>query len=292
MSILFVCNPISGRSDKADRNELTAALAPLGRVVVHECADRSGFAEGLQDAAHDATHVIVAAGDGTLNLTLAALIDRVDELVFGVLPMGTGNDLARTIGLPEDPVAAARTIADGEAREIDTGRIVTDAGERPFINACMGGFPVAVDEAISEEEKERLGPLAFWWGGLKAATDLDRYTVTMGDAEHGDVIAVGVGNGRTAGGGIEVFPEADLADGLLDVCLMRAEGLLQAAKLAAKVRSGDHIGESFVAYSQVTSVEIEATPSLGFNVDGEVDGLITPARFEAGPKARFLFPAR
>ncbi|MFP5297918.1 MAG: diacylglycerol/lipid kinase family protein [Actinomycetota bacterium] len=292
MSILFVCNPISGGSDEADRSELVAALAPLGRVVVHEPGDRASFADDLRSAARDVSRVVVGAGDGTLDLTVAALIERTDEIVFGVLPMGTGNDFTRTLGLPADPLEAAHAIAQGNELVVDTGRVLIEGETRPFINACMGGFPVAVDEAISERQKKSLGPVAFWLGGLKAATDLDRYRVIVNGVAHDDVVAIGIGNGRTAGGGIEVFPHADPSDGHLDICVMRADGLIEAAKLAAKVRSGDHTDEPFVSYDRAVSVEVAATPSLGFNVDGEVDGIATPARFEVGPKARFLVPAR
>lgn len=291
MSVLLVVNEISGGSGDASTEDLSEALADLSEVEVWSCEDRSEFADRLRASATGVDHVVVAAGDGTLNLAIEALEDSHDRLIFGVIPMGTGNDLARTLGVPLDPIEAAKAICSGVERTVDVGAVVHDYRRRLFINACMGGFPVAADQAITEETKERLGPLAFWLGGAKAAADLTRYSVRVDGTEHDDVLAVGIGNGRTAGGGIEVFPEAKTDDGLLDICVMGAAGIFETLKLATKVKSGSHADEAHVTYMRASAVEIRAEPSLEFNVDGEVEGIATPLRFEIGGKVRFLVPA-
>lgn len=288
MSALLVVNDVSGGAGDVSPEELADALSELTKIEVWSCEERSEFADRLRASAASVEHVVVAAGDGTLNLAVDALHEMRDAITFGVIPMGTGNDLARSLGLPLDPLEAARSIAAGTTREIDTGVLTSGNKRRVFVNACMGGFPVAVDEAITEEVKERLGPVAFWWGGARAAVDLDRYSVEIDGEMHDDVVALGVGNGRTAGGGIEVFPEAELDDGSLDLCIMRAEGLWDAARLAAKVRTGSHADEPYVVYRKVRSVNISATPELEFNIDGEVEGAVTPVAFEVGPAVRFL----
>ncbi|MDQ3953367.1 MAG: YegS/Rv2252/BmrU family lipid kinase, partial [Actinomycetota bacterium] len=234
----------------------------------------------LTEAARDAEVVVVAGGDGTLNHAVNALADRLDEVRFALVPLGTGNDFARTLGVPDDPAEAARLVAGGGIRSFDLGRASGGGVSRLFVNACMGGFPVHVDEAIDEETKRVLGPLAFWVGGAKAATGLRRSTIRIDGIEVPDCVAAGVGNGRTCGGGIAVWPDADPADGSLDGCALGAPNAAAAIRLLLKVRAGEHAGLDGVGTVRGPRIEIDADPPIELNVDGELVGLTTPATFE------------
>ncbi|HEX2057987.1 MAG TPA: YegS/Rv2252/BmrU family lipid kinase [Actinomycetota bacterium] len=234
----------------------------------------------LAGAARDVEVVVVAGGDGTLNHVVNALADRLDELRFGLIPLGTGNDFARTVGLPDDPAEAARVVGVGGSRSFDIGRATGGGVSRLFVNACIGGFPVQVDEAVDEETKRRLGPLAFWVGGAKAAAGLRRSKITIDGREVPDCVAAGVGNGRTCGGGIVVWPDADPADGILDACALAAPNAAAAVRLLLKVRAGNHGELDGVEASRGPLIRIDADPPMELNVDGELVGLTTPATFE------------
>jgi diacylglycerol kinase (ATP) len=288
--VLLIGNSSSGSSDAATTDDLVRELSALGSVDLLPPVDREDFARTVSKAASGASFVIVAAGDGTVNLTVNALSRTFDDLVFGVVPMGTGNDLCRTLGIPPDPIEAARSLIDADATPVDVGMASGKSAERFFVNACMGGFPVQVDEAIDEETKERLGPLAFWYGGLSAARNLQRHDVSMAGRDISEVIAAGVGSGRTCGGGVQVWPKAEVSDGLLDGCVMPADGVLSALELALKVKGGDHVEIDGVVYHRDSSIRIEAEPAMEFNVDGEIIGLKTPVTFEVATRARFLIP--
>ncbi|MDQ4124652.1 MAG: YegS/Rv2252/BmrU family lipid kinase [Actinomycetota bacterium] len=236
--------------------------------------------DDLVGAAARADVVVLAGGDGTLNHAVNDLAARLDEVTFGLVPVGTGNDFARTAGIPGDPAEAARVVANGSARSFDVGRASGGGVTRLFVNACMGGFPVQVDEAIDEDAKEKLGPLAFWVGGAKAAAGIKRSQVTIGGVELPECVAAGVGNGRTCGGGIPVWPDADPSDGVLDACALAAPNVAAAVKLLLKVRSGGHEGLDEVATTSGPRITIDSTPPIELNVDGELVGLTTPATFE------------
>ncbi|MGH2821397.1 MAG: diacylglycerol/lipid kinase family protein, partial [Actinomycetota bacterium] len=238
--VLLVTNPTSGGSDEDTIEGLEGAIRGLGDVATVAPPSRGAFDDEVRAAADDAAFVVVAGGDGTFNCTINALGHELDRFVFGLVPMGTGNDLARTLGLPLDAREAARLILEGDERLVDVSRARGRGVERLFVNACMGGFPVEVDEAIEGDVKRRLGPLAFWFGGAKAAARLERTTVKMNGIEVPDCVAVGVGNGRTCGGGLCVWPDAVPDDGLLDGCALPAANHAAAMRLIARVKACSH----------------------------------------------------
>ena len=284
--VLVVANPSSGGADPKTLEVVRSALAPLGPVDLLTPSSLETFADELRPRARNADLVVVAGGDGTLNCTINALHDRLGETLLGLVPLGTGNDLARTLGVPDDPLEAARAIVEGDERHIDVGRARGPDLERLFVNACIGGFPVEMNEAIDADLKRRLGPAAFWVGGAKAAAKLPRTTVWLDGIEVPDCLAAGVGNGRTSGGGLAVWPEATIDDGLLDGCAMAAANHAGAARLAAKLVAGSHAELEDVAMSRGEVITIESEPSMEINVDGELLGLHTPATFEVAGRLR------
>lgn len=290
MRVLLVSNPSSGSSEPEVIDEVAAILGRLGDVRRVEPSLES-FAETLRAAARDSSLVVTAGGDGTNNQTVNALADRFDDLRFALVPLGTGNDLARTLGIPREPTDAAEAIVEGAERSIDVSAASSAGAERLFVNACMGGFPVEVDEALDPDLKERLGPIAFVIGGVKAAGDLERSQVKLNGLEVADCLAVGVGNGRTCGGGVEVWPQADPGDGALDGCALPAANAAAAARLAAKVKLGSHEEIADVKFERASKIFIDADPRVEFNVDGELIGLETPVTFETVAKIKIVVPA-
>ena len=288
MSILIVVNPNSGASKDLPLGDLVAAAGPEATLISPRSV--SSFRAEVTAAARGTDTIVVAGGDGTFNRTLNAFDYRYSSIRWGLIPAGTGNDLARTLGLPKDPMEALE-IALGEAtREIDVGIARGDGTEQLFINGCMGGYPVAVDEAANEEMKERFGPFAFWIAGARAATNLDRSTVRVNGNELEDCVAVGVGNGKTCGGGIEMWPEADPADGILESCALAVPNPASAAKLIPRLLRGTHEGIDEVATDRGTSIDIDADPPIELNVDGDIVGLKTPVRFEIAGRLSIAVP--
>lgn len=278
--IVVLSSPRAGGADEDTVERARAVLARSGDVEVFQPSSKEAFDDEVRAAAAGARVVVVAGGDGTVSMTVNALADRLTDLTFGIVPMGTGNDLARTLRLPDEPEAAARILLDGTVRRVDVWRAVAPSVSRLFVNACVGGFPVAVDEAVGRKTKRLLGRAAYTVGALKAATRVERHTVQLAGRQVEDCVTAGVGNGRTAGGGTPLWPEANPGDGQLDACALGASGFPGAVRLALSVRRGRHTRLPGTLMARDRSFTIEADPAMEFNLDGELLGLRTPVTFE------------
>ncbi|MDQ3752433.1 MAG: hypothetical protein M3333_06035 [Actinomycetota bacterium] len=290
MKILLIANPSSGGSEGDTIASVEDILAEAGDVKRLE-PSLAGFNLEVTQAARDAEMVVVAGGDGTFSRVVNAFETRLDELVFALVPTGTGNDLARTLDLSEDPAEAARTAIGGAERSIDVWRATGGGVQGLFVNACVGGFPVAMNEAVDQDMKARLGPLAFWVSGAKVAANLPRSTVTLNGVEIHDCVAVGVGNGMTSGGGVRLWPQAVIDDGILDACALPAADAAGAARLALKVKGGAHGQLDGVETTRGPEIEVDSDPPIEINVDGELIGLTTPVTFELAGHATIRVPA-
>jgi diacylglycerol kinase (ATP) len=286
---LLISNPASGGADPDTSGKIKTSLDALGELHVLEPA-RDSFDQEVREAAGEADVVVTAGGDGSLNYTLNALRDALDDVTLALVPMGTGNDLARTLGIPQDPEEAAAALQRASPRMLDVGRASGPGVDRLFINACMGGFPVRANEAVDDQTKKRLGPVAFWVGGAKALTDFSTSRVIIDGVEVRDCIAAGVGNGRTCGGGMEVWPRAQPDDGFLDGCALASPDVRAAVRVAAKVKGGTHEELDEVVTRRARRLTIDADPPIEFNVDGELVDLRSPATFELVAHVRFLVP--
>ena len=289
MRVLY--NGNAGSADPA--LEVLRAVPGLDLV---ECEDPEDTVEAASDAAHAGIDLVVAAGgDGTVHLAANGLLKAGTSAetrpALGILPLGTGNDLARTLALPlkTDPLEALDTLRRADRRTIDAIRVSheDDHDETDHaINVCAGGFSGAVDEVLTPELKETWGPLAYLVGAVQALPDLSDYHTCLtwddGPEERVSAYNIVVANARTAGGGKPVAPRADPEDGLLDVVVIKAHADI--ARLAARVLAGDYLDDDDVLFRRARKLAIRSTPGMWFNVDGELRTNV-PVTFEAVPQA-------
>ena len=291
MRVLYNSNAGSAEDDDI------GTLRAVPGIDLVECGSPEDTIAAAADAAHAGVEVVAAAGgDGTVHLVANGLMEAGSTAqtrpVLGVLPLGTGNDFARTLGLPigVDPITALDTLRRADRRTLDVIRVTHEGDEDRTgvaINVCAGGFSGAVDEALTSEMKEAWGPLAYLVGAVKTLPDLTDYDTRVawdgGPEEPLAALNVVVANGRTAGGGTLVAPRADPSDGLLDVVVVEAGA--DAVRLAAAIGAGsDYLDVEGVTHNRVRSVRIRSTPGMWFNVDGELR-TNAPVTFEAVPGA-------
>jgi len=284
MRACVILNPIAGGVKDIDAiRELLRGLNPERFCVSEQAGDAEKFAS---DAA-DFELIVSAGGDGTLNEVVNGIAQGGCNAALGLLPLGTGNDFARTLGVPNNLETAIEQIMAGNTRGIDLVRVTSDQ-IRYFINVSSGGFSGVVDEKLTPEMKRTWGPLAYLRSAAAAFSELRGYAtrVALDDAEalELDLYNVVVANGRYVAGGIPIAPEADLTDGLLDIVLIAERGPAELAILAAQILVGKHLSSDGIIFRRAKKIAISSRPGMWFNVDGELIGN-EPATFELLPGA-------
>ena len=270
----------------ADEETLDRALASLFDEVSIEVTATSNPGE-LDGVLHRAGSrvIVVAGGDGSLHAVVAALHRRHDlsKAVLGLLPLGTGNDFARAMGIPLDTEKAARVLVDGQVRPVDL--VVDELGNVVVNNVHVGAGAQA--SRRGQRWKERLGKIGYGRmnlgragypiGALLAAVrppylrlrvEVDGDVVVDLDQP---VLMVAIGNGPTVGGGAQLAPEADPQDGKVDVMISRAIGPLARLAYAAHLTRGRHHERDDVIYVRGERVSISGD-EFYCAADGEISG--------------------
>lgn len=155
---------------------------PAGmRCEVCPLGAETGVADVVREAlSAECDRLLVAGGDGTIGRVVAALAPDFPPLELGILPFGTGNDLARSLGiLDEDLEEVFERATSGRPHAIDVVRVATDEDERWLANAGNGGFAGSVAQQVDPESKRRFGPLAYWMSSVSSIVDRERYEVEL-----------------------------------------------------------------------------------------------------------------
>lgn len=282
----MVTNADAGRADDVAMAEALHVLRAGAEVEVRATGDVTELAQVL--GGRDGRTVVVVGGDGSLHAVVSVLHERgwLDDTVVGLVPLGTGNDLARGVGIPLRPSDAARAVLRTPPRRLDL--MVDDQGT-PVVNALHVG--VGVDAAVRATElKRRLGRLGYVVGAARAGFTSagERLTVRVDARQLADgrrrVLQVAVAVGRTVGGGTPIAPRAVADDGLLDVVVSFAMSRPRRTVYAVRSRLGRHPGSQDVAVRRGREVVLAGHP-FRCNVDGEIVGPVARRTLRVLPGA-------
>ena len=283
-----ICNPTSG-GGSYDPDVIREELEGLEVDWV----ETKGPEDAI-DAAQDWQEglLIVAGGDGTINDVVNGLgrAGFPEGVTLGILPAGTGNDLAATLCIPEDPELAEDVIRQNRERRLDVARVRSEGiGERFFINVATGGLGAEISDANDEELKERWGKLSYLRASLEVARNFEVRELTIyldGEGHQVKAVNIAVGNCRYTGGGWPATPMANPEDGLLDVVVIETLGVADLLGLApAVLDESGYLDREGVLFVRAKEIRIETQPpGLEFTADGEVIGN-EPAEFSILPKA-------
>jgi YegS/Rv2252/BmrU family lipid kinase len=215
---------------------------------------------------------------------------RGDEAAVAIIPAGRGNDFARVLGIPFDPVGAARVALEGGERLVDVGEV----NGTPFIGIASLGFDSDANQIANQSRLVR-GNLVYLYAGLRALAGWKPATFTaVVDGEHHTVrgYGVAVGNSKAYGGGMFLFPHAELDDGKLEVLMHEEHSKLTALRDILRVFKGTHLDAPYVHLCQGSVVEVSADRPFVVYADGDALAT-TPATIRVEPRClRVVVPGR
>lgn len=294
MQISVIINPSSAEAVEALRTAVER-LREQGHTVhprvTFESDDAHRFA--WKSAEYGADLVVACGGDGTINEVVNGLYDWIEEHDHqgkppvlprvGIVPLGTGNDLAGGMGIATgDPAAALMGAVSGEPYPVDVARV----NGRYFLNVSTGGIGAEATDEASGDLKRALGPIAYLVTGVKKFVQLKashaRFT-SGGEVVYDDgFLLFAVGNAWRTGGGNWVTADADPADCLLDLCIVQEMTHVELVRVAPQIRAGTHVNHPKVTYLKVRELTVESDEEMTVNADGEP---LTERRFayDLGP---------
>ncbi len=280
MSSLRWCLILNGKcAGDMPLREAVAAMRGEGIAVEVRVTWERGDAERYVAEAieHGVDTVIAAGGDGTFSEVAGALAGRdadADTLpTMGLIPLGTANDFADAAGLPIEPLAALQLIRAEKAQSIDVLRIIADGNTRWCVNMLSGGFSAKVSADTNSRLKQRLGGIAYLLTGIAELGNIETQPARVAASGldwQGEFIALACGNGRQAGGGHVLCPDAYIDDGLLDVTIVPPPDGDVLATLGTLLNEGTVAAlEQAAVRRQSRSVEIHAPDAFDLTLDGE-----------------------
>jgi diacylglycerol kinase (ATP) len=282
---LFIVNPHSRRG-REHSPEVRRRLAEVGLELVSEDAeDGQDWSDVIRRHQGEIDRVVVAGGDGTLNAVVQGLVGT--GLPLSVIPLGTANNLARTLEIPLTVPEACEVAVRGARRRIDLGRV----NGRYFFTTASMGLSVQITEELTSKTKRRWGPLAYGVAAVRALTRSRAFHADIswpGGKRHSRTVQIVVGNGRYYGSALAVAADATIDDARLDLYSLEVRHWLEILALVPSLRRGRHGRKGSVEALRATEFEITTVVPREINVDGEICGT-TPALLQVVAGALEVF---
>jgi diacylglycerol kinase (ATP) len=283
--VLLVVNRHARRGAEAEA-DASAALQSAGLDVEHRaCQAPEDLARFIRSEAGNVDAVVIGGGDGTLNSAAKALLET--GLPLGIIPLGTANDLARTLGLPTTPAEAAAVVAAGRTRAVDLGL----ANGHPFFNVASIGMGVDLTRALTRDAKSRWGTLGYAVAGLRVLRRMRSFRAEViqdGRRHVTRTVHLAVGNGRHYGGGMTVSETAAIDDHRLNVYSLEVRSVWKLLLLLPAMRAGTHGRWEEVKTLAGREITVRTRRRRSVNTDGEIT-THTPVTFKVVPAAVRIF---
>lgn len=262
---LLLLNP-NARSGDIDRKALIAALERMGPVIAPDCSKPASMQHAISRYAGSVQRIVVGGGDGTLNAALPAVLQS--RLPLGVLPLGTANDFARSLGIA-DLSAAIDGILAGHTHEVDVGLV----NGHHFLNAVGIGLGPRINRALDSEAKARFGIASYLLNAYQAARNYKGTRVVIecdGNAVSVRSMHISIGNGIHYGGGMTISRDAKLDDGLLRVISIRPQTFLSLLTYGLSMRSGELEDDENLQTFAGRTVVVRTRRAIEVTADGEL----------------------
>lgn len=270
------------RKGKKLLSQATVELQALDFELIVESTDSAReLSDTIRRYQNQVELVIIGGGDGTLNSAIESLTDT--KLPLGILPMGTANDLARTLGIPTDLSAACQVIASGKTRLIDLGWV----NGQYFFNVASLGLSVQITQRLTKDVKQRWGVFAYAFTALQTLLSARPFRAEIkvnNQCFNVKTLQIAIGNGRYYGGGMTVAEDATIDDNRLDLYSLETKNWWEILTLLPAMRQGNHTDWPNVRALHAQEFEVNTSKRRPINTDGEIT-THTPAKFRVIPQA-------
>lgn len=298
----FVLNPVAGKgAARKAIHSLERLLEPLHQNVTLRYTERVGHATEIAREASTSC-VVAVGGDGTINEVVNGLIGSGKTLA--AIPTGSGNDFVKSVGIPKNLAAALNIVLNGIERKVDAGKVscgrLTDgsivyAPERYFLNGVGIGFDGHVAWRVSKTKHLR-GTLAYFAAVIRTLGEYraPKFRISIDDRIiTGKKLMIATGNGRCAGGGFYLTPEAIVDDGILDFCMIDDVPVVGILPLIPVVMRGKAARNKAVTYGRMRNLSAESQTPFSVHADGEVVGFnVNGVKIDVAPGSlRMLCPS-
>jgi YegS/Rv2252/BmrU family lipid kinase len=293
MKTMVILNPVAGKGNVQKVYQVIKhELGKRGITAHYDLSPQKGRIKrfAFECVKNGYERLIICGGDGTVHEAIPGLVNT--DVALGIIPLGTGNDLGRTLGIKRDIPFACSVIEKGEEKRIDVARV---NGDQYFAGVGALGFDAEV-ATLAEKFKRFTPGISIYI--LAILTKLLTYKFKRvrirynGEEYHDEVLLAAFGNSRFYGGGIKITPQAEIDDGILDLCIIKRLNKLRLLLLLPTVYKGNHIHFSEVNLYRAKKIIVESDTPLHLYGDGESVSP-TPLCIEVVPQAlKVIVPSR
>lgn len=268
--VKFIYNPYSGENTIiADIDKVINVHQKYGYIVVpfRICFDYE-LSMAFEDIDSSYSYVLVAGGDGTVDNVVNHMKRLHIDLPLAVLPVGTANDFAKFLCMPQEVDAACEQILNSEVKYLDLGKV----NDKFFVNVASTGLFTDISQRTSVTLKNTMGKLAYYVKGLEQIPNFKRLKVKVKSKEvdfDGDMYLLLIFNGQTAGN-LKFAYKAEVDDGYLDVIIIKANMLKDMIALFIKMLRGEHLEDpNNLIYFKTDKLYVECYEDIVTDIDGE-----------------------
>ena len=268
--VKFIYNPYSGENSIiTDIDKVIMVHQKYGYVVVpFRINFEINISEAFNELDDSYKYILIAGGDGTVDTVVNYMKQQGIDLPIAIIPVGTANDFAKFIGMPEDVEAVCEQVIKSEVRKLDVGKI----NNKYFINVASMGLFTDVSQKIDINLKNTMGKLAYYVKGLEQLPNFRKLKIKVTSKNavfDGDMYLMLVFNGQTAGN-LKFAYKAELDDGMLDVIIIKAGMIIDMLALFISMLRGEHLeDENNIVYFKADKIQIECHEGIVTDIDGE-----------------------
>ena len=267
--VRFIYNPFSGEGIILSKIDKIIEMHEERdyQIVPFRISKNKGIKEALEIVDESYSYILIAGGDGTVDILINAMKEKGLNLPIGILPVGTANDFGKFINMPQDIEKACEQILSSKPVKVDIGKI----NERYFINVASTGLFTDVSQKTDVALKNTIGKLAYYIKGIEELPNFRKLKIKLKSKEvnyDGEMYLMLIFNGQTAGN-FKLATRSSAMDGFLDVIVIKAVQIFEILPLFIKVLKGEHLDSNKVIYFKTDDLYIECEEDIVTDIDGE-----------------------